>query len=123
MSHIFIDVFSQHLIIFFSFLISGPVAMPRCSGSVTSLHTIPEEVKLVENLHGHILEPQLSIDSSTSKVSYQRSNSMFVNALRKTSHAIITMTHSGSLAKDLNDDKRFSVPAIEAKRKNRRNGE
>lgn len=97
----------------------------RNTGSMSSLHTIPEESKALTANIDREYEKQLSNDSKTSsdRMHTQRSNSLFINAIRKTSTAILTLAHATSIPKDLNDEPRYSMQAVEAKRKNRRNGE
>lgn len=94
----------------------------RSVDSTNSLHTIPEESKICDEEEGD----SMILDSSQKKderVPYKRSNSILVNAIRRTSNAIVSLTHTSSFPNDLNDDRKFSMPAVEAKRRNRRNGE
>lgn len=92
-------------------------------GSTNSLHTIPEECKFAEEDEERdtfITDPEHQNDPQNR---YQRSNSIFVNAIRRTSQAIVSLTNFNSIPENLNDERKFSTPAVEARRKNRRNGE
>lgn len=89
-------------------------------GSDGSLVTIPEETKPSEDDAEDIFEP---VPTTNDSKPYARSNSVFINAIRRTSCAILTLAQSSTASKDLNDERKYSMPAIEARRKNRRNGE